>query len=451
MKSYHHLALLLLMTAGLFSCRKESAETVPAAQHAHRSRPFYAKSVYTGFPETFETGTKTAYAPADITLSTGQWNFSDALLGSLAGDHRNGGKCVRLQNSGSITMLFNLSSGASKVSIVHAKYGSDAASSWSLRYSTDGGTNWTAVDTVSTTSASVDTVTFLMSISGNVRFQVKKINGGRLNIDDFSVTSEDSVIVNPQVPTRDDNMAMGNPSNAIASISDPNNYLLQRSQYVLSYNSSKGIPNWVSWHLSSAWKGNALRCDCFKADNSLPTGFFKATTSDYTNTGFNRGHMCPSEDRDGNSADNEATFYMTNIAPQSPVLNQQTWGSLESYCRALMTQGNELYIIAGSYGQGGVNDAGGTYTSIAGGNITVPSHYWKIVVVLPVDTGDVARVSTTTRVIAVDMPNTQTVNGQSWGYYRTSVDALETLTGYDFLSNVPAAVQNVIEAQVDVL
>lgn len=35
------------------------------------------------------------------------------------------------------------------------------------------------------------------------------------------------------------------------------------------------------------------------------------------------------------------------------------------------------------------------------------------------------------------------------GYYRTTVDAIENSTGYDFLSNVSASIQSAVEAQVD--
>jgi len=159
--------------------------------------------------------------------------------------------------------------------------------------------------------------------------------------------------------------------------------------------------------------------------------------------------MCPSGDRTGSSADNTATFLMTNITPQAPNLNEIVWENLEDYCRTLASQGNECYIISGGYGQGGSGSNGGTTNTIASGNINVPSHFWKIVVVLPNGTGDAGRVSSSTRVIAIDMPNTQTVNAHNWGYYRTTVDAIESSTGYDFLSNVSASIQSVIEAQVD--
>jgi endonuclease G, mitochondrial len=47
------------------------------------------------------------------------------------------------------------------------------------------------------------------------------------------------------------------------------------------------------------------------------------------------------------------------------------------------------------------------------------------------------------------MPNTQTVNSQTWGYYRKSVDYIESQTGYNFLSNVSTTIQSTIEAKVD--
>lgn len=400
--------------------------------------------IYSGWPEGFESGSKTAYAAADVTLSTGIWNLSDALIGTSASDVKNGTKSVRIQNTGIVSMKFNVTSGAASVVVKHAKYGSDANSTWGLWYSTDNGTNWTQNGgTITTSTSTLTSQSFSIGISGNIRFQIRKLSGGRLNIDDITIDDNSST-----VPTQDDNLAMGNPSGATANVGTPNNYLMVKNQYVLAYNNSRGTCNWVSWHLSSAWKGSAARCDCFTGDNSLPSGYYKALTSHYTNSGFDRGHMCPSEDRDLNDADNAATFLMTNIIPQAPKNNQITWANLEAYARTLLSTGKELYIISGGYGIGGTG-TNGTFNTINNGLITVPNRTWKVIVVLPVGSNDVNRVATNTRVIAVDMPNNQTVNSQPWGYYRTSVDAIEAATGYDILSNVPSAIQSVIESQID--
>ena len=253
--------------------------------------------------------------------------------------------------------------------------------------------------------------------------------------------------ISSDAATRDSHLAMGNPSGATTNAANPTNYLLSKTQFAASYHRDKGKPNWVSWHLSQAWVGSTPRQDNFAADATLPSGWFRATSSSYTGSGFDRGHNCPSADRTGSVADNTATFLMTNMMPQSANNNQRTWAGLETYCRTLVNAGNEVYIICGSYGSGGTG-VNGYATTIAGGKITVPSNCWKVVVVLPEGSADASRVTTATRVIAINTPNNQTL-ATSWGSYRTSVDAIEAATGYDILSAVSSTVQAAIELKVD--
>ncbi|WP_324675062.1 DNA/RNA non-specific endonuclease [Hymenobacter sp. GOD-10R] len=248
-------------------------------------------------------------------------------------------------------------------------------------------------------------------------------------------------------PTHDENLALGNPSGATTDASNYTNYLLVKPQYTLSYHRDRGTPNWVSWHLSSAWLGTADRQDNFTADNTLPTSWYRVTTSSYTGSGFDRGHNCPSADRTGSVEDNSATFLLSNIMPQAPNNNQRTWVGLENYCRTLVDQGNELYIICGSYGKGGVGSNGAAST-LDNGHVTVPDRCWKVVVVLPIGIDDVQRVSTSTRVIAIDIPNDNSVK-TDWASYGTTVDAIEQATGYDLLSAVSTSVQKTVEASVD--
>ncbi|MBD2724372.1 DNA/RNA non-specific endonuclease [Hymenobacter armeniacus] len=256
-----------------------------------------------------------------------------------------------------------------------------------------------------------------------------------------------AAVVN-QDATRDSNLAMGNPSGAVTDATNyPNNYLMTKTQYSLSYSRDKGKPNWVSWHLSSAWLGSTPRQDNFASDATLPSTWFHATSSSYTGSGFDRGHNCPSADRTGSVADNSATFLMTNMMPQAANNNQQTWANLENYERTLVSQGYELYVICGSYGSGGTG-VNGYATTIASGKITVPARCWKVVVVLPEGSSDASRVTTSTRIIAIDTPNTTSISS-SWGSYRTTVDAIEQATGYNILSAVNSTVQATIESRVD--
>jgi len=240
-------------------------------------------------------------------------------------------------------------------------------------------------------------------------------------------------------------MKLGNPSNAKSDTTLHENYLIEKPQYSLSYNNSKHIPNWVSWHVDSSDLGKEDRQNDFRADSLLPPNWYQVTPKDYKNSGFDKGHQCPSGDRTRSIVNNSATFLMTNMIPQAPKNNQVTWKNLEDYSRYLVSQGNELYIICGIFGQGGIGSKGEAST-IGKKNITVPAQTWKIIVVVPVK---YHQITDSTRVIAVLLPNTQRCSEKPWSSYRVSVDSIEKLTGYDFLSNVPVKIQNVLEAKID--
>ena len=264
-------------------------------------------------------------------------------------------------------------------------------------------------------------------------------------------TANTSIALNVMAP-RDpsEHMVMGNPSDATPDPAQPTNYLLAKPQYVMSYHRDRGIPNWVSWHLDTTWLGTAPRQDDFRNDPSLPAGWYQVQDNDYSGSGFDRGHHTPSADRTSSVPDNSATFFMTNMMPQAPFNNQGPWEELESYCRTLVNQGNELYIIAGGVGSGGTGTNGGVTTTIASGHVTVPAYTWKVIIVLPVGANDVDRVYKTTRTIAVIMPNSNAIGiNTPWRNFRTSVDRVEGLTGLNFFSNVRPMVQNLIEKKID--
>jgi endonuclease G, mitochondrial len=235
-------------------------------------------------------------------------------------------------------------------------------------------------------------------------------------------------------PVENPHLLMGNPSLASTA---PDNYLLIKPQYVLSYNQSKGIPNWVSWQLNQNWLGSADRQNDFRQDTTLPKGFERITPDDYRGSGFDRGHQAPSADRTDNEADNSATFLMTNMIPQRPDLNRGPWEKLESYSRELVREGKELYIIAGVTGE----------QKRLVGKVSVPTKNWKVIVVLDRPGSGIDGVTSSTRVIAVNMPNRKGIKNSSWEEFSTTVDAIEKETGYDLLSNVPKKIQAQLERQ----
>ncbi|GHA79942.1 DNA/RNA non-specific endonuclease [Pontibacter akesuensis] len=258
---------------------------------------------------------------------------------------------------------------------------------------------------------------------------------------------ESEVMPRNSLTLEEEQLLLGNPSGATAEKSNQSNYLITKPQYVLSYSRERGTPNWVSWHVTQDWLGTADRQDDFRADPALPEEWYHVTASSYRGSGFDRGHNTPSADRTKTAADNSATFLMTNMIPQAPKSNQELWANLEDYTRGLVRQGMEVYVVMGSYGRGGTGSNGSAKT-IDNGRITVPSRIWKVLVLLPEGNNDLERIDSSTRVIAVDTPNTNTVR-TDWGTYRTTVDAIEEATGYNLLSRLPEKVQQVLESQVD--
>jgi len=171
----------------------------------------------------------------------------------------------------------------------------------------------------------------------------------------------------------------------------------------------------------------------------------------YTGSGFDRGHLCPRSDRTATAEAANATFAMTNIIPQAPHVNQRAWADLEDYCRNLVERKHQtLYVVAGPAGRGGEGSKGPKDT-IAGGKVAVPAKCWKVVLAVGNGVGgpsDAEKVSRDSRLIAVVMPNDQSV-GHGWAKYRTTAKEVEALTGYRFFDRVPRDVIDPLKEKVD--
>ncbi|HEX7631936.1 MAG TPA: DNA/RNA non-specific endonuclease, partial [Lacunisphaera sp.] len=126
-------------------------------------------------------------------------------------------------------------------------------------------------------------------------------------------------------------MQLGNPSGATSDTTNHAHYLIQRDQFAMDYNDTTHEPNWVSWDLTSDDVGGSGRSN-FIVDTNLPGGFYQVLTTDYSGSGYDRGHMCPSADRTVTTTDNQAVFVMSNMIPQAPDNNQGVWASFENYC-----------------------------------------------------------------------------------------------------------------------
>lgn len=229
--------------------------------------------------------------------------------------------------------------------------------------------------------------------------------------------------------------------------------VLSKPQYVSGYNPARGGPDWVSWNLNATQFGGAPRCDCFSADQTLPGAVYHVVDFDYRNGGYDRGHMVQSESRTTTDQENATTFLLTNILPQAADNNQGPWSKFENYLNDLVRlSGKEVYVVAG-----------GQYAAVPGtlkdeGKVAIPDYTWKVAVVMDAGEG-LADVHSTAdlQVIAVRMPNLTTpglpasgvgtaFRNSAWQDWQTTVDAIETATGYDLLNALPNQVEILVES-----
>ena len=167
-------------------------------------------------------------------------------------------------------------------------------------------------------------------------------------------------------------MLLGNPDRATSDAKNSKRFLIRRPQLAMSYNDALRWPNWVSWKLDASDIGREPRSP-FQPDTSLPGSFTVITPNDYTRSGYDRGHNCPSADRSASASDNKAVFFMSNMTPQAHGMNAGPWEKLESECRTLARKGNSLHIIAG---HGFSSPSHGT---IGNKKIALPDFGWKII------------------------------------------------------------------------
>jgi len=255
-----------------------------------------------------------------------------------------------------------------------------------------------------------------------------------------TVTIEAPVLANPAI--YGNNLEFGTPTDANSA----DDFLIARPQSSISYNRNTGGPNWVAYNLDNAHFGTEDRCNCFTNDPAvIAQGFPVIRTSDYTNGGFDRGHMMRSADRTVTNIENATTFYLSNVVPQTADLNQGVWAAQEIFIADLARVSNkELYIITGPAFTGPAR------TIKDEGKIRIPDFTWKIVVAMDRNKGltdiatwdDLAGV----QVLAVSMPNITGIRNANWRDYQVTVDSLEALTGYNFLSALPDNFEGAIES-----
>jgi endonuclease G, mitochondrial len=152
-----------------------------------------------------------------------------------------------------------------------------------------------------------------------------------------------------------------------------NIHILYAPGYICGYDTVLNIPIWVQYRFwdNQQWDEDLRRQNCFRQDPRLDISQ-QIKHSDFTGSGFDRGHIKPANDAKLNQFEHYNSFLMTNMAPQYGKMNQQEWKAIEAYVNALSRKDSirQAYMITGS--------VVGHHPKMINNKIAIPSWFYKI-------------------------------------------------------------------------
>lgn len=206
--------------------------------------------------------------------------------------------------------------------------------------------------------------------------------------------------------------------------------VIQRTGYTLAYDKKTKTPQWVAWELTKEeTKGNHERTDKFLPDPNVEGA--KVVTTDYTGSGYDRGHMAPAGDMKWSKKAMEESFYMSNICPQIHHLNTGDWNELEANTRKWARRYGSVYVTCGPIYNGSRR------TQYIGKNrVKVPDAFFKVILI-----------QSPKKTCALGFFFENEAGQRPLNEYLVSIDYLEQTTGIDFFPALPDELENVLEAE----
>ena len=203
---------------------------------------------------------------------------------------------------------------------------------------------------------------------------------------------------------------------------------------------SSNNKNWNRnrWRQGENFNGYGGTGDPFQPDPVLPEAI-RTNFSDYSGSGYQRGHLLGSADRLNSKEANGQTFYLSNIHPQMGGFNEQgIWWNLENWLRSTYDQSSfrdTLYVV-----KGGTISAG-NYTMVNGGRLVCPKYFYMAILAFA---KKYAKTNGGYYAIAFWMEHKDNVDDVSAKYVIT-IDELEKRTGIDFFCNLPNDIETAVE------
>ncbi|MBW3694310.1 DNA/RNA non-specific endonuclease [Vibrio sp. T187] len=210
--------------------------------------------------------------------------------------------------------------------------------------------------------------------------------------------------------------------------SNNSDQVLCRTGYAVGYNYQTKSADWVAYHVTAeSVNAQFKRSNNFKVDSELPE-YAQSTLSDYSNSGYDRGHLAPSAAMDFSQESMQESFLLSNMSPQLPGFNRVGWRLLEEHVRDLANEYQELYVVTGPIYEG--NEAS------IGDGVVIPSAFYKVV--LDPYYNDA---------IAFIVPH-RDVSGSELVDFVTTIDDVEERTNLDFFANTSDDTENPMEAML---
>ena len=215
--------------------------------------------------------------------------------------------------------------------------------------------------------------------------------------------------------------------------------LLDRSYFVTCHDPSWRIPRWVAYHLkASDLPGTVTRKDRFRSDTALPVTE-RAELADYRGSNMTRGHLAPADDFRRSREAEDATFLLSNMAPQIQALNGGRWRVLESEVQKLASAHGSIWVITGPLFLDSALHPIAAAEFIGNGRVAVPTHFFKVILCEHSDSQH--------EMVAFLVPHRAGLPGPTLKY-AIPVDQLETLLGADLFAVLPDDEERTLEAAV---
>lgn len=209
--------------------------------------------------------------------------------------------------------------------------------------------------------------------------------------------------------------------------------ILKREGYTVAYDKATKLPKWVAWHLTADHTDGDFNRDGLKFVDDRDVPEPRATDADYSRSGYDHGHMCPSGDNKWSRKAQVQTFLYTNCCPQVHGLNAGDWNDIEQRCRSWAETFGGVYIVCGPI----LGD--GAYRKTIGRNkVAVPERFFKVVLRLGDD-------RSATKTIGFVCDNEPSKNRMA-DLVRT-VDEVEEITGLDFFPQLPDDIEAEVESK----